>query len=232
MSGWIKLHRKIKDHWIWNNHLYLKAWITILLTVNYEAKKVLIEGELIDCNEGQAVYSLGSWVKILGKGWTMQRVRTFFELLKADEMINTEGLRKTTRLTVCKYADYQIIQQGDNKEVTSKQQGDNKEITTTKERKEIKEGKEINIIYPVGFESIIENWLKYKSERKESYKSKTGLDKFIKHLLNISNNDPAIAQKIIDQSMANNWAGIFELKTTAKPQQNGNGIDISAFTRK
>jgi hypothetical protein len=136
MSGWIKLHRDILDHWIWKNNFYFKAWIAIIMNVNHEDKKILIEGELIECKRGQSLLSLSSWVDCFGRGWTMQKVRTFFSLLKNDSMINTEGLRKTTRLTVCNYDTYQGDQQANNKEITSKQQGDNKEITTNKNDKE------------------------------------------------------------------------------------------------
>jgi hypothetical protein len=130
MEGWINIHRKLMDHWIWDNPDYLKAWLTILLTVNHQDKKVVIEGELIECNRGQSVMSLNNWVKAFGKGWSVQKVRTLLNLLKNDEMITTEGLRKTTRLTVCKYDNYQFKQQADNKQTTRRQQGDNKEITT------------------------------------------------------------------------------------------------------
>lgn len=148
MIGWIKIHRKIKEHWIWKDSMYLKAWITILLMVNYESKKVLIYGELIDCNRGQSLLSLQGWTEQFGKNWTIQKTRTFFELLRSDSMITTEGLQKTTRLTVCNYDDYQDEQQTDNTQKTFKQQTDNKQITTTKEREEYKEGKEREEVYP------------------------------------------------------------------------------------
>ncbi len=64
------------------------------------------------------------------------------------------------------------------------------------------------------FLHIIKEWLEYKSDRKENYKSEKSLTEFYKHLLKYSNNNPTTAEKIIEQSMANNWAGIFELKTT------------------
>lgn len=139
MEGWIKIHRQIKENWIWDDPLYLKAWLGILLTVNHEDKKVLIQGELIECKRGQSILSLAGWAKCFGKKWTMQRVRTFFELLKRDQMIITEGLRKTTRLTVCKYDDYQFEQQAKNKQRTSKEHPENKLTTTNKnEEEEIK----------------------------------------------------------------------------------------------
>jgi hypothetical protein len=136
MEGWIKIHRQIKEHWIWDNSMYLKAWLGILLTVNHDDKKILIQGELIECKRGQSILSLAGWVRCFGKRWTMQRIRTFFELLKKDQMIITEGLRKTTRLTVCNYDNYQFEQQAKNKQRTSKEQADNNEITTNKNEEE------------------------------------------------------------------------------------------------
>ena len=55
-------------------------------------------------------------------------------------------------------------------------------------------------------------WLDYKRIRKESYRSEIGARKCLTMLKNLSNNDPNMAQMIIDQSMAKNWAGLFELK--------------------
>ena len=141
MEGWIKVYRKIQDHWIWKDPEYLKAWLTILFTVNHEEIKVLIHGDLIVCGRGQSVNSLQSWVKIFGKKWTVQKVRTFLNLLKSDAMINTEGLRKTTRITVCNYDSYQISQQTDNTQTTDSQQAANKQVTTNKNDKNEKNDK-------------------------------------------------------------------------------------------
>lgn len=124
-NGWIKIHRKIIDHWVYKNDAYFKAWICIIATVNHDDKKVFIYDEVLNCDRGQSVLSLASWVKLFGKGWTMQKVRTFFKLLEADDMIVTEGLRKTTRLTVCNYDNYQVVQQAANKQLTSSQQAAN-----------------------------------------------------------------------------------------------------------
>lgn len=135
MEGWIKLYREIQGHWIWRNESYLKAWITILLTVNHDPKRVLISGELIDCGRGQSLLSLSNWANTFGNNWSIQKVRTFFELLERDSMINTEGLHKTTRLTVCNYESYQDQQQANNTPNPSNQHADNTEITTNKNDK-------------------------------------------------------------------------------------------------
>ena len=55
-------------------------------------------------------------------------------------------------------------------------------------------------------------WIAYKKERRENYKSKMTHDKCLEKLQQLSKNNPQTAQKIVDQSLANNWAGLFELQ--------------------
>lgn len=143
MSGWIKIDRAISNHWTWKDASYLKAWIALLLVANHEEKKVLIHGELLICKRGQTIMSLSNLAKLFGKEWSIQRVRTFLKLLSDDTMIELEGLRKTTRVTICKYDSYQSIQQTDNKQTTSKQYSNNIQTTTTKESKNKKKYKDI-----------------------------------------------------------------------------------------
>lgn len=66
-------------------------------------------------------------------------------------------------------------------------------------------------------------WLDYKKSRKETYKNSTSLQKLWNQLIKYSNNDPVLAQAVVDQSIANNYAGLFELKgnrITQKTTQN------------
>lgn len=69
------------------------------------------------------------------------------------------------------------------------------------------------------FKDVFSSWLEYKREKKESYKSNKALEACYKKLLELSNNNPDIARLIVEQSMASNWSGIFELRNG----NNGNG---------
>lgn len=62
---------------------------------------------------------------------------------------------------------------------------------------------------------LMHTWLEHKRLRKESYRSEIGIRKCLSMLRNLSGNNPATATAIIDQSIANNWAGLFELKRQA-----------------
>ncbi len=149
MEGWIKLHRSFLDHWLCDEYRPLtkrEAWETMLFTVNYEDKKVLINGQLLTCKRGQALLSIESWSKLFV--WSIGTTRHFFDLLRNDNMIETEGLKNTTRLTICNYDRYQDKQQSDNNLTTTCQQPDNNLTTTTKEVKKDKKVKNIYIADP------------------------------------------------------------------------------------
>lgn len=60
---------------------------------------------------------------------------------------------------------------------------------------------------------IVADWLAYKSERGQTYRQR-GFEVLYKKLVSLSNGNPAVAREIVEQSMANNWAGIFEIKQT------------------
>ena len=142
MSGWIKLYRAIQDHWVFQDAEYFRAWCIILMRVNHEPKKALIHGKIYECDRGQSLLSLNSWVEEFGvSNWSIRKVRTFFKLLENDHMITTEGMQKTTRLTVCNYESYQDVRQANDKQTTDRRQANDRQTTTTKELKNDKKDK-------------------------------------------------------------------------------------------
>ena len=68
---------------------------------------------------------------------------------------------------------------------------------------------------------VAEEWLKYKREKKQTYKP-SGFKTFCKRLIQLSGNDPSTARLIIEQSMANNYSGIFELKNRTNEATSAN----------
>ena len=59
---------------------------------------------------------------------------------------------------------------------------------------------------------LFNNWVKYKKSRNENYKTQQSLEACYRLLLKLSTEDINIGKLIIDQSMGNNWAGLFPLK--------------------
>jgi hypothetical protein len=224
-NGWIKLFRSIRMHWIWEDPVKLKWWLDILLEVNHSGKKVNIGYEIFDCKRGQSVMSLQNWAE----RWKTSKdtVRNFFKLLEKDAMITHENLHKTTRLTVCNYDSYQAIL---HEKPTTSPRDTHDKPTTSHPNKNGNNEENVKNEYKYAFVDFVyrpyfEKWLKYKSERKESYKSKTSIESCYNKLLTMSNKDSDKFEQIIEQSIANNWAGLFELKPTSKQQ--GESVDLS-----
>jgi len=74
-----------------------------------------------------------------------------------------------------------------------------------------------------GFGEIFLRWLHYKRKKGESYKDKDSTSAAYKKLLDLSGDDVLKAQKIIEQSLANNWAGLFELKENKSDKKRVDG---------
>jgi hypothetical protein len=63
------------------------------------------------------------------------------------------------------------------------------------------------------FKNCFERWLNHKKKRGETYKSLDSTESCYKKLLKFSNNNPSIAEEIINDAISSNYAGFFEQKT-------------------
>ena len=68
-------------------------------------------------------------------------------------------------------------------------------------------------------------WLEYKKDRREKYKSEKSLKACYNKLVKLSKGNPAVASQIVDESIANNWAGFFELKNNKNEYGNKKQTD-------
>ena len=157
MSGWIKLHRSITDHWLYTEKRQFskfEAWNDILLTVNFTSGKSIIKGKVILINRGESILSLESW----GKRWSWNKsaVKRFFDLLKKDEMIELKNETVTTRLIVCNYDSYQSKENADETQVKRRRNADETQTKPIEEEEERKEEKENNIIESIDFNILLD----------------------------------------------------------------------------
>lgn len=104
-NGWIHLHRKIRDNWVWDDPEKLRAWIDILLMVNHEDKQIHFDGHIITIHKGQRLTSLQKLSERWG--WSRNRVDRFLRLLDEAGMVTTNRTPNGTVLTVVNWAFYQ-----------------------------------------------------------------------------------------------------------------------------
>ena len=148
MKGWIKLHRKLQEHWIWNEKRKFskfEAWIYILFQANHQDKKIMINGQLVNVKKGEFVTSE---VRLAEKwDWDRKIVRKFLTTLENENITTKKSETKYTSVMVenedlCQNREHQNTQekgqQRDNKK-------DNK-VDTNKNIKNVKNDKKNNNI--------------------------------------------------------------------------------------
>jgi hypothetical protein len=137
MSGWIKLHRTLKN-WQWyDDHNATRLLIHLLISVNYEPK--MWKGEVI--NSGEMAFSLANLSREIGL--SEQQTRTAINKLQTSGQITRRITNKYQVVTLVKWEQLQDCESTDNNQITNKtrlkQQSNNNQtptqITTTKEIK-------------------------------------------------------------------------------------------------
>lgn len=159
MSGWIKIHRSIKDHWLYTEKRVFsrfEAWNDILLTVNYSDAQTLIKGKLYNVKRGESILSLDSWAKRWG--WEKSTVRRFLKLLENESMVVLDSDNVTTRLTVCKYESYQDERNAE--ETRKKLKRNSNEIQTTPIKEEEEEQEEKRRVFVKPTTKEVEEYMK------------------------------------------------------------------------
>ena len=140
MSGWIKLHRSLRDHFLFdfNEPDKALAWIDLLMSASFSDHKVHIKGRVLDVKRGQFCVSQVT----LQKRWGMSqnKVKRFLNLLKTEGMVDVQTNDATTIITICNYEDYQDIDSsGERTNERAYERTTNEPRTTIKECKEDKE---------------------------------------------------------------------------------------------
>lgn len=104
-QGYIKLHRKIQDNWVWDEKANnASAWTDLLLMAAWSPTQKHINGQIYQLERGEIVASLryfsNKW------GWTKNKVGRFFDKLEKTGMITTKRDTQITHLTICNYDTY------------------------------------------------------------------------------------------------------------------------------
>lgn len=218
-----------------------EAWIDLLQLARFEANstKEIINGRVIEYKRGERPLSLrllaDRWK------WSKNRVDKFLDLLVSERMITkrtTQGTAvrtdngtaygtKQTIITICNYESYNTVSKkegqpsGQGKGYPPGQVEGQSRDKYNKDKKEYIE--KIISLFPSfsefdlnfitkDFADAFTLWLEYKKDRRESYKSDKSLKICFNNLVKLSNNDPAIAVQVVENSIGNNYSGLFELK--------------------
>lgn len=244
-KGWIKLHRRIQDCWIWDEKPFDKprAWIDILLLANHADKKIMFNGSVICIKRGQYLTSIR---KLSDRwGWSYDKVSRFLNLLVSEDMLQKESDSNRTLLTVVNYEVYQDAPNADecsdstliseptehfpNADRTPAR--DKQELKNDKNDKNVKNersNKKPQAVYYPTDDLLNQAFTDYVKMRKELKKPMTerAVQLAMKKLENLSGGDNDTAIKILEQSIERSWLSIFPLKDDDKKATNKQaGID-------
>lgn len=141
-SGWVKIHRELQNHWIWEDKPFSRgqAWVDLIMMATYKDKKMMLDGKLSEISCGNIVTSIR---KLCSRwGWSNTKVRRFLKMLEDDGMIAQKSDTKKTLITLVNYGFYQDSE----KEKTTQKHHRNDTETTQKHtyKKEKKDKKEKN----------------------------------------------------------------------------------------
>lgn len=217
-KGWITLHRKIQDCWIWEEDEPFdrrSAWIDLLLLANHEDAKVFFDGDLITVQRGQRITS----IRKLAERWKWSRTKVtkFLDILEKDGMITRRSDTKKTLLTIENYGIYQDVAspekpQKGHREAAEKPQKstNNNDKTMSNNDKQYYKDSRLNDAF-ADFVKMRKSIKKPMSDRAITM-AKNNLEK-------LSGNDIDKAIMILEQSIYHCWQGLFELKDASFLEQ-------------
>lgn len=129
MTGWIKLHRSLMDHWIWGEHEAVVFWLCLLMDANHTTVKKLFNGSFVEINRGQLLFGLESFEKKTGV--SIRKMRRYLSLMEKEGMIDRQKRNKYSLITIANYEKHQ----SDDRQVTSERQANDKRAATLKNDK-------------------------------------------------------------------------------------------------
>jgi len=184
--------------------------------LNDNASRLLLYIILHADENGSAEVSERSLAVDLGMG--RQQVRAAKQALLATQRITQSATHQATHIKLCCCGSC------------------GKSKTTKQPTKQPTKSQKVEVApewVAVEFAGPFLDWLEYKKARRESYKTDKSLKACYSKLVKLSNGDAAVAAEIVEQSMANNWQGLFPLKQdynngTTNWRNNGRDDELAA----
>ena len=215
-----------------------EIWLYLLRKANHEDR--IVHGTLIKRGQLKTSYKdiledLSWFVGYRKESYKKHHCETAMKLLTKQQMITTAKTTRGMFVTICKYDHYQnpnnyeTDNESDNKTTRDLQSTDtiNKNYKNSKNSNINKEATKKNksvaekiddylSIVPEDWKESVEVWLRYKKDRKEMYKSDRSFGSFFKTIERESQGDPNIFKAAVEQSIKNNWSGVFPKKHANK----------------
>lgn len=130
--GWIKVHRALLDHWCATEPEALAVWVRLLCEANFDSKKSMINGCLIEVERGQLVFGLDAFSK--KSGVSVAKLRRIISMLESDGMISRQ---KTSKYSLISISCYDKCHE-DDRQIAGKSKAKDNQIAAPKEVKNLR----------------------------------------------------------------------------------------------
>lgn len=234
MAGWIKLHRAIQDHWIFEDPEFFKAWMTMLLNANHSDKTRMFNGALITVKRGQLLFGLEAFSAT--SKISISKLRRLLKLLENNQMIDRQKTNKFSIISITNYDDYQDSDSQTAGKETGKTQANDRQsdkpATTLEECKELKNeknktntNKKIDLDYSswpeMPSDQTLTDWVAMRKRLKASI-SQTVINRFSKEL-RLAVDAGVSVDECLAECVTRNWRG-FQYEWMAKAKTSGGAV--------
>lgn len=142
-SGWIKIHRKIKDKGYYNKSEYIHLWVHLLLEANREDKEFLWNGKIQKIKSGQLLTGLNEISK--KTGICRSTVDRILKLFESETQIEQQITTKFRLITIKNWSEYQKVETQNETQVGHRWDTDGTQMGTNKNIKNYKNKENIYI---------------------------------------------------------------------------------------
>lgn len=191
-KGYVLLYRQFMDNCLYKDSEYVHLWIHLLLCASYGETEYLSGNNLIKLKPGQFITGR----KKLSKetGINESKIERILKVLEKSKNIEQQTNNLNRCISIVNWSKFQKIEQPKNT------------------LKYIKIKEIVNLGFPEGFFEIVLDWLEYKSSKGKSYKSDKTIMQMVNNLWELSHKNLENAKEIVNNSISNNYDGLFPLK--------------------
>ena len=167
MSGWIKIHRQVKDKAYYKDSEFIHLWLHLLLCANHANGEYLNGYEIIKLKKGQFV--TGRKKLSLETGISESKIERILKVFESEQQIEQQTNSRNRVISIVSWDKYQQTeQQTDSKRTTSEQQ-----VDTNNNDNNNKNDNKINTIPPFfEFLEYAKTFEKYHSNLDQPLKTK------------------------------------------------------------
>ena len=136
-DGWIKLHRKLLENPIvMKDADHLAVWTYLLLMASHKEHRTLLGGKAITLKPGQLVTGRKKIGDTLGVN--EHKVDRILKALKSEQMIEQQGTRSGSVITILRWNEYQDGEQPNEQHVSNERATSEQPLSTIQECKNVR----------------------------------------------------------------------------------------------